>query len=78
MPLVSCPDCRRDVSPRAPSCPHCGAPIARGQAPLAEVHGAGTEGLFLKSMNLGCLLVLVLLGIGFVTFVLLLATSKPS
>ena len=28
MALVKCPDCGRDVSQRAPTCPGCGAPIA--------------------------------------------------
>ena len=28
MPLITCPDCGREVSDRAPTCPQCGAPIA--------------------------------------------------
>jgi len=28
MPLVKCPDCGREVSTRAPTCPQCGASIA--------------------------------------------------
>ena len=28
MPLISCPDCKTEVSDRAPACPKCGAPIA--------------------------------------------------
>jgi len=28
MPLTICPDCEREVSDRAPSCPHCGCPMA--------------------------------------------------
>ncbi|MBP6898041.1 MAG: zinc ribbon domain-containing protein [Pseudacidovorax sp.] len=32
MALIDCPDCGRRVSPRAPSCPNCGAPItAKGR-----------------------------------------------
>lgn len=27
-PLVSCPACGKDVSPRAPACPGCGEPMA--------------------------------------------------
>ena len=27
MPLVPCPDCGKEVSPRAPTCPQCGAPL---------------------------------------------------
>ena len=26
MGLITCPDCGKDVSDRAPACPHCGAP----------------------------------------------------
>lgn len=28
MALIRCPECRREVSDKAASCPHCGAPIA--------------------------------------------------
>lgn len=28
MALIQCPDCDKDVSSNAPSCPNCGAPIA--------------------------------------------------
>ncbi len=28
MALIDCPDCGHRVSPRAPTCPNCGAPIA--------------------------------------------------
>lgn len=31
--LVKCPDCSREVSKRATSCPHCGAPIAPAAPP---------------------------------------------
>jgi len=33
MPVISCPDCNRDVSPLAPACPHCGRPSPGGMAP---------------------------------------------
>ena len=28
MPLISCPECRREVSSKAPTCPSCGCPLA--------------------------------------------------
>ena len=31
MPLTQCPDCHNQISDRAPSCPHCGAPMAAGK-----------------------------------------------
>lgn len=27
MAVKPCPDCRKDVSDKAPSCPHCGRPM---------------------------------------------------
>jgi membrane protein YdbS with pleckstrin-like domain len=43
MPVITCPDCGRDVSTLATACPHCGrpspagfAPISGGVAPAAE------------------------------------------
>ncbi|WP_295376109.1 zinc-ribbon domain-containing protein [uncultured Pseudacidovorax sp.] len=33
MALIDCPDCGRRVSPRASSCPNCGAPIAAAGRP---------------------------------------------
>ncbi len=38
MALIQCPECQNQVSSQAPSCPNCGCPIARSQAPaLAPV-----------------------------------------
>jgi uncharacterized membrane protein YvbJ len=28
MALIKCPECSKEVSDKAPSCPHCGSPIA--------------------------------------------------
>lgn len=46
MPLIACPDCGRDVSTAAPSCPHCGRPSPGASAPLsppAAVPAASAE-----------------------------------
>ena len=40
MALISCPDCEKEVSDRAPTCPNCGAPIAT--APKAAGPGEAT------------------------------------
>ena len=32
MPVIACPDCGRDVSTLAPTCPHCGRPAPAGTA----------------------------------------------
>lgn len=33
MALIPCPECRREVSDKAPACPGCGHPIAAPPAP---------------------------------------------
>lgn len=35
MALISCPECGKQISDRAPSCPQCGCPIHAGAAPAA-------------------------------------------
>jgi hypothetical protein len=35
MPVVTCPDCGREVSTLAAACPHCGRPSPAGFAPIA-------------------------------------------
>lgn len=40
MPLVTCPDCGREVSDAAPACPHCGRPFkTTSPAPRKPVAG---------------------------------------
>jgi membrane protein YdbS with pleckstrin-like domain len=36
MPVVTCPDCGRDVSTIAAACPHCGRPSPAGVQPIAQ------------------------------------------
>ena len=37
MALILCPECNREISDRAPNCPHCGCPIAApNQAPAPD------------------------------------------
>jgi len=36
MPVITCPDCGRDVSTLASACPHCGRPSPAGLAPPAS------------------------------------------
>ena len=43
MALITCPECSRQVSSQASSCPHCGFPLAQAQAPdLAAILCNGT------------------------------------
>lgn len=53
MSLVTCPDCARKVSDQAPSCPQCGRPFGTNRMVAPP-----TEGLFLRTLNVGCATVL--------------------
>lgn len=39
MPVITCPDCGRDVSTLATACPHCGRPSPAGLTPIAGAPG---------------------------------------
>jgi hypothetical protein len=43
--MTPCPECKRDVSQRAPVCPGCGCPLpdAHVSAPVASAEGAGAK-----------------------------------
>jgi hypothetical protein len=62
MALINCPDCNTAVSDSAPACPNCGRPIANVPFRDSSLMGKG-EGLFMKSLNFGCLIGLCLLGL---------------
>lgn len=44
MALIACPECGAQVSDRAPSCPHCGVPIAATSTPPAPRASAQAVG----------------------------------
>jgi predicted amidophosphoribosyltransferase len=67
MSLIPCPACDERVSQQAPTCPHCGHPIATpaSEAPPLRIsveHSRATE-YFLR--NCFALIVLIALGVGF-------------
>jgi hypothetical protein len=75
MALKPCPDCGHEVSERAPTCPKCGAPLrADSVVDPATVHGRG-EGLFMKSMNCGCMVALGFAVLSVVMVAAILSTS---
>ncbi len=45
MALISCPECAKEISEKAPSCPNCGVPIssAKNNSPLYDKHMAVTR-----------------------------------
>ena len=53
MALIRCPDCNREVSDAAPSCPGCGRPIAKAHAPATPVE-VEQEALKLEAAGIGC------------------------
>ena len=71
MALITCPDCKNSVSDQAPACPKCGRPIKVAfTAPAAEsrpsiITATKREGLFLQSMNVGCMLILAFFALVF-------------
>lgn len=36
MALIGCPECRQSVSDQAPTCPHCGYILNRGNDPVVR------------------------------------------
>jgi zinc-ribbon domain len=56
MPLVTCPDCGKEVSDQAPTCPHCGRSIAMRSGPLGGFEkGITTRPDFWHDRNVGCI-----------------------
>ena len=57
--LISCKECNHKISDKATTCPNCGYPLRRIKPEIKA-----KEGLFLKSMNLGCLLFIIFVILG--------------
>ncbi|MCU1231845.1 MAG: hypothetical protein JWO97_4729 [Acidobacteria bacterium] len=62
MPVISCPDCGRDVSTLAPACPHCGRPSPAAAVPLAVAAPAGATAFAEETLWRGTPSAVVLLG----------------
>jgi TM2 domain-containing membrane protein YozV/DNA-directed RNA polymerase subunit RPC12/RpoP len=65
--LMACPDCAREISRRAVSCPHCGSPIA----PPVTTQSPAPQPLFVvpfKSRGIYIILGLLLGGLGIHNF----------
>jgi hypothetical protein len=58
--LISCPECKKQISDHAEACPECGYPL--GEAELQEIHKqAEKEQKLTNGCGVGCLLVIALL-----------------
>ena len=58
MALINCTECNKRISDQAENCPSCGLPINPNQ-PLKQKG----EGCFLQTLNIGCLMLLVVFAI---------------
>ena len=54
MALVKCPDCGKDVSDIAPSCPGCGRPMGATDSPAAQKTGSAGTGAKRRWMCESC------------------------
>jgi hypothetical protein len=69
MSLISCPECGTQVSDKAKNCPKCAYPInpevPRQQSftPAPPIVVKPKEGCFLQTLNVGCMIVAVIVGI---------------
>jgi len=72
MALINCPDCGKEVSDQAPTCPNCGHPLKELNQPSPEVKVEGhKEGCFLQTLNVGCMITFAI--IGFIIFFVIMA-----
>ena len=63
MAIVKCTECTKDISDKALTCPYCGNPIAPVLYPVQpKIIVKKNEGCFLQTLNLGCLLILLVIG----------------
>lgn len=59
MGLIRCPDCGKEISDAAPTCPHCGRPNPRGDTPAVQAKdkqngcALGCLALFVVALLLG-------------------------
>lgn len=49
MALTNCPECRRSMSDKAVTCPHCGFPLRRSEGPPSSIGFTGAYGYEYKS-----------------------------
>lgn len=72
MGLITCPDCSKEVSDRAPACPHCGAPLAETPDSGRPVNVVVKDGTFAAGAEAGrgCVMFFTSTPMAFVVFFL--------
>ncbi|MEQ9393285.1 MAG: hypothetical protein RLO03_13865 [Balneola sp.] len=64
MALINCPECQKQVSDKADACPNCGNPLnIKTGAPAQNIKVESKEGCFLQTMNAGCMIIFVIIGV---------------
>ena len=70
MALIKCPECGTEVSEKAEKCPKCAYPISPKNSitqlkndSKPEVIVKPKEGCFLQTLNFGCALIAIIIGI---------------
>ncbi|AZI21523.1 zinc-ribbon domain-containing protein [Chryseobacterium taklimakanense] len=64
MALINCTECNKEISDKALTCPYCGNPIVSMQSPVQpKIIVKRNEGCFLQTLNMGCLLILIVIGL---------------
>jgi hypothetical protein len=62
MALIVCPDCRKEISEKAPACPNCGRPMTSTPTNVEEVNARGfigKPGTGAHIMNIGCAAIII-------------------
>jgi predicted amidophosphoribosyltransferase len=77
--LIDCPDCQSQISKHAPTCPHCGRPMAAFSSKAVQVQRKGGKFEFIGFLSIlagmGLCYMSVVLGgivisVGFVVFLI--------
>lgn len=70
MALIYCPECGKQVSDKATSCPHCAYPLNNERSAPSQrtqekpqVIVKSKEGCFLQTLNAGCMVIVVIIGL---------------
>jgi len=77
MALINCPDCDKEVSDQAPTCPNCGRPLKKASNSHQNVKVEGkSEGCFLQTLNVGCIIFFIIIGLFILIGIIATITSS--